>query len=362
MSILNGADSELPQPGLEGGREIWGIYIAGNIGHVWQKSEIENLGRAGVRAVLPIVVPPQSASADGWWWTEDEGAQTIVRLVAEARAWGLQGGSPLCFDFEEGTAEAMIGVDRTLPAKVEARVFAACTAYGYHGWTYGGKTWHDAVGAGHKCHRWLAAWEKEAGEVGKVPTSLEGYGAIQYAGRVEGGRVDLDVFQGGLEYTGCDGTPALFGEAEQLPKAQVEEATSSPTATDASPAAEASPVDTTGTTEVSGSDAPSESTSNSPLPSADDTSLSSESATPSDEPAVTEEVPLVDPTAPTAGAGSAENSNTSAPSTGASAPDPSSSATDTSTTPADLLRGLAATLTRAVEGVLKLVDHFEESQ
>lgn len=216
--MLQGADSEIPQPGLEGGREIWGVYIAGDVGHVWTKEDLGNLGRAGVRAVLPIVVPAQSPTPDvGWWWAEDEGAAAIVLLVAQARAWGLPGGAPLVFDFEESTVEAMLAVSPGLPALVEARVFAACAAYGYHGWTYGGKAWHDAIPE-HKGHRWLAHWSAASGEEGPVPTSLEGYGAIQYAGNVQGGRVDLDVFAGGLEYLGCDNVPAIFGAPDDPPK------------------------------------------------------------------------------------------------------------------------------------------------
>ena len=210
MTILPGADSELPQPGFETGKEIWGVYIAGDIAHVWSHAEVASLGLAKVRAVLPIVIPTPPSPGVPWWFAADEGAVALVRLIADARAWGLPGGSPLVLDIEQGTAEAMIAHDATLPAKVEARFAAAATAYGYHPWTYGGATWHDAVGPGHVAKRWLAAWPATP------PTSLElpaGYDGWQYEGNAKGGRIDLDIFAGGLEYLGCDGIPAIFGSS-----------------------------------------------------------------------------------------------------------------------------------------------------
>lgn len=337
MTIMQGADSELPQPGLEGGKEIWGVYIAGDVGHVWTKGEIEGLGRVGVRAVLPIVIPPQSPQGDaGWWWAEDEGAKRIVLLVAEARAWGLAGGSPLCFDIEEGTAEAMLKVDPALPGKVEARIFAACAAYGYHAWTYGGLTWHNAV-KDHKSHRWLAHWSKASGEEGPAPTTLEGYGAIQYAGNVQNGRIDLDLFQGGLEYMGCDGVPALFGEAEQAPKAHDE-------------------LVTTGTTAEAGSAPLSDSTSEEPSPSADDTSSSSPSVEESGAPVEISppEVAEPDPLDPP----SDVPSEPGAP----SAPVAGSGATSEPTEPTVAKAGISAFLHKLANDIIDVIEQLEKNE
>ena len=219
MTLLLGADSELPQTSLIAGHEIWGVYIAGSIGHVYTAGELQDLGRSGVKGVLPIVVPLQSKPEDGpWWWATDEGAAEIVRLVADARAWGLHGGAPLCFDIEEATAEAMIAVDPGLPAKVEARIAAATTAYGYEPWTYGGAVWHNAIPQ-PKAKRWLAKWEAESGEAGETPAALPaGYDGWQFAGNVSDGRIDLDVFAGGLKFLGPDGIPGVIGEPEQAPK------------------------------------------------------------------------------------------------------------------------------------------------
>lgn len=215
MTTLKGADSEIPQPGDVAGEDVWGVYLAGDIGHVWSKEDIANLGRSGVKAVLPIVIPPGGKGADGaWWFVEDEGAQTIVRLVAEARAWGLPGGAPLCFDLEQNIVEAILAVDPSLPAKIEARIGAACSAYGYHGWTYGGKTWHDAVGAAHVCHRWLAEWPAVEPTDPQLPA---GFGAWQYVGNADGGRIDRDIFAGGLEYLGADLVPFIVGQPVDPP-------------------------------------------------------------------------------------------------------------------------------------------------
>ena len=221
MALLQGADSEIPQTSLVAGHEIWGVYIAGEVGHVYTAAELQELGRLGVKGVLPIVVPLQSKSEDGsWWWATDEGAAEIVLLVAKARAWGLQGGSPVCFDIEEGTAEAMIAVDPSLPGKVEARMAAAASAYGYEAWTYGGHAWHDAIKE-PKAKRWLADWPLPSGGESPAPTELPaGFDGLQYAGNVNEGRIDLDIFAGGLKYLGLDGVPGVIGEPEQAPAAE----------------------------------------------------------------------------------------------------------------------------------------------
>jgi hypothetical protein len=237
MTILKGADSEIPQPGAEAGEDVWGIYLAGDVGHVWTKEELANLGRVGVRATIPIVIPAGAKPADGaWWFVEDEGAQMIVRLVAEARAWGLPGGAPLVFDLEENVVEAILAVDPSLPAKIEARINAACNAYGYDAWTYGGKAWHDAVGSGAKCHRWLAEWPTE---VPTDPLLPAGFDAWQFAGNVDGGLIDRDIFAGGLKYLGADLVVAVIGEPEQAPAAPLEEQAPESVNASTSPAAEA---------------------------------------------------------------------------------------------------------------------------
>jgi hypothetical protein len=105
----------------------------------------------------------------------------LEELAREAKAWGVT--DLLCLDVEENVAEAM-GIQRQ---KVATAWTVACKAHGFEPWTYGGVTWHaDTVGKGR---RWLASW------VGGTPSGIPpGYDAWQYAGNVEGGRIDLDLF------------------------------------------------------------------------------------------------------------------------------------------------------------------------
>jgi hypothetical protein len=192
MTVLAGADSSYPQPARYKGRDIWGVYVAGATPHFWSHEEVHALGAAGVRGVLPIIVPPQG----GEWWARESGAETLTRLVAGARAWGLPVGSPLCLDIEQATAEA-IG---TQARAVEARFAGACRTYGYVPWTYGGVAWHKAVGNPSYALKWLAEWSAASGVLGAVGGLPGGYHALQYAGNVEGGTVDLDIFEPGRIY------------------------------------------------------------------------------------------------------------------------------------------------------------------
>lgn len=179
---LIGADSEVPQPDLYAGHDVWAVYLAGDVGHVWSEAEVRELGAHGVRGVLPIVVPPQSD-----WWSADAGAEVLVRLVAQARAWGLYHGAPLCLDIEEATAEALVSAGKA--AAVFDRWLGACATYGYRPWTYGGETWHHAIG--DQANRWLASWPAPTPANPNVPA---GYAGWQYEGSAENGRIDRDVF------------------------------------------------------------------------------------------------------------------------------------------------------------------------
>lgn len=184
MTLLIGADSAVPQPDLYRGHTIWGVYVAGDTPHVWTQAEIAALGLGGVRGVLPIVVPPQ----DHAWWAENEGYGTLEALVRDAVAWGLPKGAPLALDVEEAQA-VRIGPDT-------GRCWAiACVAHGYRPWLYGPAGFLDRD---HWCHHWLAKWYGDAGEDHEAPVEIPPHHlGWQYAGDVEGGRIDRDVFAPG---------------------------------------------------------------------------------------------------------------------------------------------------------------------
>lgn len=205
MSVLQGADSATPQPDLYRGREVWGVYVAGNTPHIWSHDEVNDLGRNGVRAVVPIVVPPGlPAEGEAAWWSVDEtaGYPVLEELARAAQAWGASG--ILCLDIEENVAEAM-GMQRQ---NVATAWTIACKAHGFEPWTYGGQTWHaDTVGKGK---RWLAHWDDQTAPV-EPPA---GFDAIQYQGNAEGGRIDLDLFAGGLTYLGTDLQPGVIGVSD----------------------------------------------------------------------------------------------------------------------------------------------------
>ena len=211
MTILHGADSAVPQPTLYSGFEVYGVYAAGDTPHVWTKAEIAEAGHGGVKAVLPIVVP----HGDVRWWMIDEagGYDYLETLVRSAMAAFVPTGSPLVLDIEEGLAE-MIGSHGLI---VERAWVAACAAHGLLPWTYGGSTWHDSFKGGAS-NRWLARWPEPSGSAPAVtPGMPAGFQGLQYAGNVEGGRIDLDIFDGAHVYLGTDLKPATIGGTPAKP-------------------------------------------------------------------------------------------------------------------------------------------------
>ena len=226
MAVVNGADSDAPQPSLYRGREVWGIYTPG-----WPRAALAELGQGGVRALMPITVAPVPKEGEPHWWSEDEtgGYGVLEGLVREAMAWGVPSGSPLCLDVEEGLAEMMGAVG----AKTVAKAWAtACRIHGLIDWSYGGETWHGAT-EGLVRHRWLAKWPLESGQAPEeVPAIPEGFDALQYAGNVESGRIDLDLFNGALSYLGADLQVARGNEepaADEPPEAPAKPAEPTPT-------------------------------------------------------------------------------------------------------------------------------------
>lgn len=208
---MQGADSSVPQPALyTPEREVWGIYVAGATPHIWTRAEVEELGRHGVRAVLPIVVPTQDTAIR--WWTlggsETGGYEYTEALVRDAVAWGVPAGSPLVLDIEQATAEA-IGASAH---SVELGWQHACAAHGLVPWIYSGRTFFDASGTA-VCKRWLAEWPEPTPVNPAVPEGFDGW---QYAGGAEGDRIDLDVFAGGT-YLGCDYQVGAFGSPAPAP-------------------------------------------------------------------------------------------------------------------------------------------------
>jgi hypothetical protein len=187
MTLLIGADSRSPQPDLYRGHSIWAVYIAGDTFHLWTHAEVAALAEGGVRGVLPIVVPPQKEN----WWAENDGYGTLEALVRDAVAWGLPAGSPLVLDVEEGQA-VHIGSNTCHAWAI------ACGVHHYIPWFYssGGLLARD-----HWCHHWLAKWYGLAGYDHAAPTELPPHTlGWQYAGDVEGGRIDRDIFAPGHTY------------------------------------------------------------------------------------------------------------------------------------------------------------------
>ena len=210
-----GADSSVPEPASYSSlREVWGIYVAGDTPHVWTHPEVEELGRHGVRAVLPIVVPTQDPAIR--WWTlgggDTGGYEYTEQLVRDAVAWGVPPGSPLVLDIEEATATA-------IGASAHSVVLGwvhACTVHQLVPWIYAGPSFWSSAGASIGEHQWLAEWPQPTPET--PPALPAGYSGWQYAGSGSGhGPVDLDVFAGGLAYLGCDLRPGVFGTPEPAP-------------------------------------------------------------------------------------------------------------------------------------------------
>ena len=181
MEILKGADSAVPQPGLYPSHDVWGVYIAGATPHAWTHAEVAALRSGGVRGVLPIVVPSQKEE----WWLENEGYGVLEGLVREAVAWGLPHGAPLVLDVEEAQS-VKIGSGTCHCWAI------ACLAHGYIPWLYGPAGF---LARDHWCHHWLASWVVASGVDHDPPEKLlANYLGWQYAGNVEGGRIDRDIF------------------------------------------------------------------------------------------------------------------------------------------------------------------------
>jgi hypothetical protein len=169
------------------GCSIWAVYIAGDTFHVWTHAEVAALAEGGVRGVLPIVVPDQKAN----WWAENDGYGALEALVRDAVAWGLPEGSPLVLDVEEGQA-VHIGSNTCHAWAI------ACGVHHYLPWLYSSAGF---LARDHWCHHWLAKWYGPAEYDHIAPTELppEHLG-WQYAGDVEGGRIDRDIFASAQTY------------------------------------------------------------------------------------------------------------------------------------------------------------------
>lgn len=192
MNTVKGADSATPQVDHYEGKEVWGVYVAGDTPHVWAHEEVAELGAHGVTKVLPIVVPPQDVD----WWTVNGGYAVLEALVRDAIEWGVPTGSPICLDIEEAQAEKM-------PNKSEvAHGWAIATrTHGLEPWSYGSHTWLEADIWSLK---WLASWPENVPAEAELTVMPEGFSGWQYAGNQDG--IDLDVFDGDLAYMAPDRT------------------------------------------------------------------------------------------------------------------------------------------------------------
>ena len=187
MTLFLGADSSTPQPALYAGHEVWGWYIAGDTPHVWTQAEVRELSAHGVNRTLPIAVPPQGEN----WWALNEGYAALDLLCRRAQQWGLPGNSPLVLDVEESQAVQ-------LGANTAHAWAVACEAHHYIPWLYSSQTFLDKD---QWCNKWLASWLGPAGTDHAAPTVMPARMlGWQYAGDVEGGRIDRDIFESGHNY------------------------------------------------------------------------------------------------------------------------------------------------------------------
>ncbi len=173
MTDLTGGDSATPKPTR--GRDIWGVYVAGDAFHVWTKEEVAALD---VKGCLPIVVPPQGID----WWSDNHGYAVMEQLVRDALAWGVPEGSPLVLDVEEyQSAQMGPGAQEVCHAWA-----VACRTHNLVNWTYGSKSFlaYDMWGL-----KWLAEWPEPTPTSPELPHGFEGW---QYA---NDGDIDLDLFQ-----------------------------------------------------------------------------------------------------------------------------------------------------------------------
>ncbi len=201
---LLGADSAFPQPTeYKAGRQWWGVYAAGNTPHVWTPGEVRALDAAGIKGCLPIVVPPQS-----WPWVGiadgEDGEETVLReLIAEAQAWGVKQGEPLCLDVEESFAE-LVGTN--MASLLSTWYMLVGEGAHFIPWVYGSSA---TVGEARNCNKWVAYWPEK---VPKDPTVPAGFKAWQYAGRCFDDKIDLDVVEGPVVFASTAGTgPITLG-------------------------------------------------------------------------------------------------------------------------------------------------------
>jgi hypothetical protein len=207
---LTGKDSSVPQPTEYAGTDVWGIYVAGDTPHIWTREEVAALGAAGVKGVLPIVVPP----VDEKWWSDGDGAVALTTLVMAALAWGIPAGSPLVLDVEQAQATQLLAGGVMTVGHAWA---VATRGHGLDPWIYSNDAYLRLDSWSRK---WLADW------TGTLPDALPaGYSGQQYAGNVNGGEVDLDLFADGVYLDPTALTPVTLpgetaAEKAELPKVE----------------------------------------------------------------------------------------------------------------------------------------------
>ena len=198
--MIRGIDCSTPQPRHYAGAQWCGVYVAGDTPHVWTHEELGGLSAAGIKAALPIAVPPQD-----WPWPASDPTLTpdisgvLQGLCQAAHAWGLPAGSPLVLDCEAGQGDAMtLGPGRDWLPLVRRAWTQWCGLYGYVPWWYGAQR-HQGI---TPAHRWIVA-DPFPG-TGAMPP---GASAVQYAQSPDGA-VDLDMAANGLVWlaTDLDGT------------------------------------------------------------------------------------------------------------------------------------------------------------
>lgn len=185
VPTIHAADSAEPRPALYDPERFraWLVYIAGDTPHVWSRAEVAALHAHGIDGFAGIVVPPQS-----WPWALGE-EDVLLSLVREAEAWGYAKGAPLIFDVEEWQAARM---GSQLP-NVLGLFRGYAIAAGYEPIVYG--SWRTIASRPQgNLEGLLAEWPAGPGNVpADVPELAPGLFGHQYAGGVQGGRIDLSV-------------------------------------------------------------------------------------------------------------------------------------------------------------------------
>lgn len=235
VTRLIGADAAyLPPAQYRKGFSWFGVYVGGigtdgKAAHVWTPNEVKALHDAGVPGFLPIVGPPIS-----WPWVgmpvatspesdgepdlatlEKDGEETVLReLVSQAQAWGVKPGEPLCLDIEQKLAD-LIGTN--MASLLGTWWNLAHEEAGFEPWVYGSAT---TLSVARKCRKWLARWSFAAGQYPSQPPDVPyGYDALQYAGRLFGDVIDLDVANGPRTFaaTSLTGPVVLGGSFPPVP-------------------------------------------------------------------------------------------------------------------------------------------------